>query len=213
MDTLQRQEFDIVLMDIQMPVMDGYTAIKHIRSSISKTIPIITMTAHAMVGEKEECLSIGANSYISKPFKESELLNTIAVLGNKESKSYPAPNKTQPPNSKIMSDSLLNLEYLSEITGGDLELRDELISLFSNDSAIQLASIGALSAAGDMEKLRLAVHKFRSSLFSVGMLSTANQYKELEATLKQGLWNEAMNVKLIELKAESESGLVELRKL
>lgn len=213
LDILGEQEFDIVLMDIQMPVMDGYDAIKAIRRSISKTIPIITMTAHAMVGEKEECLSIGANSYISKPFKESELLNTIAVLGKKENTSSPTPHKTQHPNPKTMSGSLLNLEYLSEITGGDIELRDELISLFSNDSRTQLSSISALSAAGDIENLRQSVHKFRSSLFSVGMLSTANQYKEVEATLKQGIWNESLKAKLIALKAESESGLKELQNL
>jgi signal transduction histidine kinase/DNA-binding response OmpR family regulator/CHASE3 domain sensor protein len=212
-DKLNDEEFDLVLMDIQMPVMDGYTAIKQIRSSISKTIPIITMTAHAMVGEKEECLSIGANSYISKPFKESELLTTIALLGNKESAVFPIPNVNQPLNQNVMSESLLNLEYLSEITGGDTELRDELVSLFVNDSRIQLSAISELSLSGDLERLRLAIHKFRSSLFSVGLLTTANQYKELEAALKQGVWSDEMSEKVVHLKAEAEQGLVELRQL
>jgi|GEM_PF-2319239 len=217
LDMLMEDEFDLVLMDIQMPVMDGYTAIKQIRSSISKTIPIITMTAHAMVGEKEECLSIGANSYISKPFKESELLTTIALLGNKERPEFAIPivipTVSQPLNHNVMSDSLLNLEYLSEITGGDIELRDELISLFGNDSRTQLISIKEFSAARDLEKLRLAIHKFRSSLFSVGLLSTANQYKDLEAALKQGNWNDEMDLKLVYLKAEAEQGLTELLQL
>jgi CheY-like chemotaxis protein len=218
LDKLNSEEFDIVLMDIQMPVMDGYTAIKEIRSSISKTIPIITMTAHAMVGEKEECLSIGANSYISKPFKESELLYTIAHLGNRDSSESPPPrppqtkeHNSQPQNN--MPDNILNLDYLSEITGGDQELRDELIAMFEKDSQIQLSSIAEASASGDMDKLRQAIHKFRSSLFSVGMLATANQYKELEITLKQGDWNAELNQKLVQLKAESESGLAQLKLL
>ncbi|SKB72525.1 hybrid sensor histidine kinase/response regulator [Dyadobacter psychrophilus] len=217
LDRLREEEFDIVLMDIQMPVMDGYTAIKEIRKSISKTIPIITMTAHAMVGEKEECLSIGANSYISKPFKESELLYTIAYLGNKGNVETPPPasqtKEVNPQQQGTMSDSILNLEYLAEITGGDNELRGELIQMFENDSKTQLSAIEESSASGDLERLRQSIHKFRSSLFSVGMLSTANQYKDLEAILKQGKWSSELSQKLVLLKAESESGLVQLKLL
>lgn len=213
LDRLREETFDLVLMDIQMPVMDGYTAIKEIRRTVSSTIPIITMTAHAMVGEKEECLSIGANSYISKPFKESELLYTIAHLGNKENYEAQPKEFTQQPSPAKMTDTILNLDYLTEITGGDQELRDELIALFEKDSKIQLMNIADASLANDLEKLRQAIHKFRSSLFSVGLLNTANQYKELEATLKQGNWNSGLNQKLVELKAESEMGLSQLKNL
>jgi len=214
LDRLREEAFDMILMDIQMPVMDGYTAIKEIRRTISGTIPIITMTAHAMVGEKEECLSIGANSYISKPFKESELLYTIAHLGNKENYEPPQPqNFTQQPPQTKMTDTILNLDYLAEITGGDQELRDELIALFEKDSQIQLATIAEASQANDLERLRQTIHKFRSSLFSVGLLNTANQYKDLEATLKQGNWTNELNQKLIDLKAEAETGLGQLKKL
>jgi PAS domain S-box-containing protein len=217
LDRLQEEEFDVVLMDIQMPVMDGYTAIQEIRKSISKTIPIITMTAHAMVGEKEECLSIGANAYISKPFKESELLYTIALLGSKENWEPIAPSsqtkELTPQLQTSMTENLVNLEYLTEITGGDAELRDELIQMFENDSQTQLKAIQEASATGDRDKLRQSIHKFRSSLFSVGMLETANQYKDLEATLKLGTWNSEHNEKLVLLKAESESGLVQLKLL
>ncbi len=214
LDKLREETFDMVLMDIQMPVMDGYTAIKEIRRTISPTIPIITMTAHAMVGEKEECLSIGANSYISKPFKESELLYTIAHLGNKEHYETPQPpNFTQQPPQTKMTDSILNLDYLAEITGGDQELRDELIAMFEKDSQVQLANIAEASQANDLERLRQAIHKFRSSLFSVGLLNTANQYKELEATLKQGKWTDDLKQKLVDLKAEAEAGLAQLKLL
>ena len=214
LDRLRQETFDMVLMDIQMPVMDGYTAIKEIRRTISATIPIITMTAHAMVGEKEECLSIGANSYISKPFKESELLYTIAHLGNKENYETPqSPSFTQQPPQTKMTDSILNLDYLAEITGGDQELRDELIALFEKDSKVQLTNIAEASLANDLERLRQAIHKFRSSLFSVGLLNTANQYKELEATLKQGNWTSDLSQKLVDLKAEAETGLAQLKQL
>ena len=212
-DKLREEAFDVILMDIQMPVMDGYTAIKEIRSKISKTIPIITMTAHAMVGEKEECLSIGANSYISKPFKESELLYTIALLGNRDTPPTPAANNTAIADSSINSQSVVNLEYLAEITGGDSELRDELISMFNNESEIQLKAIAEAEAGGERELLLQAIHKFRSSLFSVGLLATANQYKEIEAALKKGNAPSEFSSRLADLKIESETGALELKQL
>jgi len=213
LEILKQREFDLILMDIQMPVMDGYTAIKEIRSTISKTIPIITMTAHAMVGEKEECLSIGANSYISKPFKEKELLYTIAHLGNKENPEPAPPKEILPANLNNMPDKILDLNYLFEITGGDNELRDELIVMFEDESLIQLIAIGQSAGSRDLENLRQSIHKFRSSLFSVGLLATANKYKEIEAILKQGSWHDDMIKKLEDLKAESELGLFQLKVL
>ncbi|MCB0409226.1 MAG: response regulator, partial [Flavobacteriales bacterium] len=85
-DHLQNSDFDIVLMDIQMPIMDGYTATHFIRKSIkgkkSKT-PILAMTAHAISGEKEKCLGAGMNDYIAKPLKREHLkLKIINLIKN-----------------------------------------------------------------------------------------------------------------------------------
>jgi CheY-like chemotaxis protein/two-component sensor histidine kinase len=77
-EALKNENFSIVLMDIQMPEMDGYTATAVIRNELKLQIPIIAMTAHAMMGEKEKCLQLGMNDYISKPLKETILYNIIA---------------------------------------------------------------------------------------------------------------------------------------
>jgi CheY-like chemotaxis protein/nitrogen-specific signal transduction histidine kinase len=77
-EALKKENFNIVLMDIQMPEMDGYTATTVIRKELKLQIPIIAMTAHAMMGEKEKCLQLGMNDYISKPLKETILYNIIA---------------------------------------------------------------------------------------------------------------------------------------
>ncbi len=82
-EKIERNEYDIVLMDMQMPEMDGYEATKHIRTSMSENkaaIPIMAMTAHAMVGEIEKCLSMGMNDYISKPFNQTQLYAKIMKL-------------------------------------------------------------------------------------------------------------------------------------
>jgi len=210
-DAIEKNNYDLVLMDIQMPVMDGYTAIKKIRSSISQTLPIITMTAHAMVGEKEECLSIGANSYISKPFREKELLQTISSLTGKQNVNYNETNSITHYNEESMSTNIVNITYLNEITGGDPELQQELISLFENELEVQSVMIHQAEGSGDNEKLRQVVHKFRSSLFSVGLLTTADKYKKIEGELKNNIRPVDLKEQLAALQNEAELGLSELK--
>ena len=77
-EALKNEKYSILLMDIQMPEMDGYTTTAVIRNELKLNIPIIAMTAHAMMGEKEKCLQLGMNDYISKPLKETILYNIIA---------------------------------------------------------------------------------------------------------------------------------------
>lgn len=75
---LQQHPYDLVLMDMQMPVMDGYEAVKIIRSTPGlQAIPVIAITAHAMEGDREKCLQVGCNAYLAKPFKSDELLAEI----------------------------------------------------------------------------------------------------------------------------------------
>ncbi|MCB0520416.1 MAG: response regulator, partial [Saprospiraceae bacterium] len=78
LEKLRRQAYDLVLMDIQMPEMDGYTAAQHIRQELHLDVPIIATTAHAFAGEREKCISYGMSDYISKPIKEGELMSLIS---------------------------------------------------------------------------------------------------------------------------------------
>src|SRR6476469_303678 len=71
------KNYDLVLMDIQMPIMDGYTAAKNIRETLNLDVPIIAMTAHIMAGERKKCIGYGMNDYISKPFKIEDLYSLI----------------------------------------------------------------------------------------------------------------------------------------
>jgi CheY-like chemotaxis protein len=76
-DQLRTKNFHLVLMDIQMPIMDGYTASRLIREELRSSVPIIAMTAHAMPGEREKCLAEGMNEYLSKPIDVDELFAVI----------------------------------------------------------------------------------------------------------------------------------------
>lgn len=79
-DKMREKRYDLILMDIQMPEMDGYEATRIIRAKIDSTIPIIALTAHAMSGEKEKCLALGMNGFIIKPFDPKELNDRIIAL-------------------------------------------------------------------------------------------------------------------------------------
>jgi CheY-like chemotaxis protein len=84
---LEKEKLDLVLMDIQMPKMDGFDATIHIREKEKKTgghIPIIALTAHAMKGDRERCMEAGMDGYVSKPIKSEELLNTIHRVLHKQ---------------------------------------------------------------------------------------------------------------------------------
>lgn len=211
LDALAKESFDLVLMDVQMPVMDGYTAIRNIRNKLQLTTPIITMTAHAMVGEKEECLRIGANAYISKPFKESELVSEIFRLTNREETCEQI--KETPDIHEAPGLAYVDQKYVAEITSGDLDLIKELKSIFLQDYSEQLDSIGKTAAGQEYAGLKSAIHKFRSSLMSIGLIQTAAAYQKIENELAAGSVTADPAVRLSELEKEVTLGFGEFDRL
>lgn len=81
-DMFQSNEIDLVLMDLQLPIMDGYTATKEIKK-IDSNIPIIAQTAHVMSGEREKCLEVGCDDYLAKPIRLQILMETLSKYLNK----------------------------------------------------------------------------------------------------------------------------------
>ncbi|MEA5426976.1 PAS domain S-box protein [Arcicella lustrica] len=79
---VQEKQYDVILMDLQMPEMDGYQATQFIRKKLENNTPIIALTAHSLIGEKEKCMAVGMNDYITKPFSPKDLFNKIASFIN-----------------------------------------------------------------------------------------------------------------------------------
>ncbi|MGZ4037625.1 MAG: response regulator, partial [Bacteroidia bacterium] len=158
--------FDLVLMDIQMPVLDGYNAVKLIRDTVSKSLPVIAMTAHTMEGEREKCMSYGMNDYISKPFTELELFGIVSKYIGKdhysEAKS-PVSTPSLPPSGHV------DLEQLFSLSRGNNAFIKEMIGIFLEQNPQDLDALASGIAAKDFETIRAVSHKMKTSLGFMGM--------------------------------------------
>jgi PAS domain S-box-containing protein len=161
LELLALKRFDVVLMDVQMPEMNGYEATAAIRESEQTEghhTPIIAMTAYAMKGDRERCLAAGMDAYISKPINVTELLQAIASL-------VPA---SSPSQSDAICDTAVDHDAdfaaLVARAGGDIELAHELIEIFLTDCPRLVSEIREAVERDDGEALERAAHTTKGAL-------------------------------------------------
>jgi two-component system sensor histidine kinase/response regulator len=146
--------FDLVLMDVQMPEMDGFETTARIRQAESGTgrrLPILAMTAHAMKGDRERCLAAGMDGYIAKPIQPQELFEAIAHVVSLGGSAGAAP--------AVMD----RAEALARV-GGDTKLLRELAQVFLEAAGPQLADVRTALERRDMQAVRCAAHALKGSL-------------------------------------------------
>jgi signal transduction histidine kinase/DNA-binding response OmpR family regulator len=165
-EELKKNGYSLVLMDIQMPEMDGYTATEYIRKEIDADIPIIAMTAHAMAGEKERCLQAGMSDYISKPLKESALYNLI--LFHVQLSFAMHKEDTQVMNMQT-GYSIINLSYLHELSGNDLVFEREMLHQFLLQTPGELNNLQQAIEAGEFLNIKKIAHGFKSTVGYLGL--------------------------------------------
>lgn len=155
LEAYRNDDFDIILMDMQMPVMDGYEAIKLIRSDFpnsKKSIPIIALTAHAVEGEQEKCLYAGANDYITKPFQPNELFGKIFLLTDISNKPFK--------NNTIM----VNIDTLRRFTNNKTSLMQNTIKTIIKIIPEELKLLNEAVINENWDRIRALAHKNKSSL-------------------------------------------------
>lgn len=173
---LQQNTFSLVLMDIQMPEMDGYDATLVIRNELKLNVPIVAMTAHAMAGEKERCLSFGMNEYISKPIKEAELYHIIEQYTAPEAGTERAPE----------NENVINLQYLKELSMGDAEFEHAIIRQFIVQVPEELELLKEAINKRNLTRIKNIAHGMKSSVAYVGLTEKLHpflQRMETEAVL------------------------------
>ncbi|OFY87764.1 MAG: hypothetical protein A3F72_02680 [Bacteroidetes bacterium RIFCSPLOWO2_12_FULL_35_15] len=185
-DKLSKADYDIILMDMQMPEMDGYEATKYIRNNMSlpkSKTAIIAMTAHALVGEAEKCITLGMDDYISKPFNQRTLYEKIKQLTKKDTNIGSSQESTfviTTENSDSASQSYTDLTYLKELSEGSNEFVLEMINGFLEQTPEMLEKMARYLNEKKWPELRGVAHKMKPSIDFMGIHSVKDTVNAVE---------------------------------
>jgi CheY-like chemotaxis protein/HPt (histidine-containing phosphotransfer) domain-containing protein len=176
---LEAETFDLALMDVQMPEMDGLTATRKIRENETQTkshLPIIAMTAHAIKGDRERCLEAGMDTYISKPVTSQGIAAAIAeVVPAKGMGSAP----TRTPVIEVSS-STWNPSAVLERIDGDESLLRELLTIFLEESPKHLTGLQRAIETGNSDEIERTAHSMKGELGYLGLANAAQTAQDLE---------------------------------
>ena len=177
LDLLKKTEFNLILMDIQMPGKDGYNTAIEARSLLKIDTPIIAMTAQAFPGEREKCLSYGMNEYLSKPINEKELLLLIMQFtGIKARQTFPVSKAPAKNNGDYQ---YLRLEYLWDISLGNTEYEKEVMEQFLEAIPSDIESLDSALASRDHSRLRSVAHNMKTNISVMGLTEYLAPYLDI----------------------------------
>lgn len=223
-EKVKNNDYDLILMDIQMPIMNGYEASAAIRNhpefdETKKNIPIIAMTAHVLEGVAEKCLDAGMNDSISKPVNLNALHQKIRTLVKKEGIFGPPKTKKkdkteQPTTTEPKADGpRVNLENLNAITGGKPDKVQRYIDIFLKNIPTDLDKLKDEIAEENFEETKKTAHKIKGNLGYMGVTSIQDNILYLEGIDLENIDVEEINSNLDVVEKEIVLILEELRTL
>ncbi len=195
-------DYDIIFMDMQMPLLDGYGAVARIRAiekeRLSKRTPVIAMTAYAMKGDREKCLAADMDAYLAKPATQADIITTLNQLVSGQSSPHPAEqtdssNQTDPENDV----PVFNRNELLERLGGREEMLGRFIGMFTKNVNGYMELLHSAIELGDGEQIRIqahtikgaaaniAAHRIRESAFAMETLGREGKLDEVAALFQQ----------------------------
>lgn len=192
-ELLKTQKFDAVLMDIQMPVMDGLEALRHIREVMKSDIPVVAMTASIASDEASKCLAAGANEYLPKPINTSTL-HVLMLDVIRKSKGLITPD--------AQTSHLLDLSYIYELAGDKEDYVQQVLAIFMENTPRHLEELGQFIQQRDWPQVASQAHLLKSSVGIVRIAGIAERLKTMEkdamenanSTLLQQLFTEVSGI-------------------
>lgn len=193
---LLKNKYDLILMDLQMPVKDGYQTTIYIRQMLKLDIPIIAMTAHSLIGEQQKCFDIGMNAYVAKPFKQQDLLNKIhLVVEVSNKKQIDATIDNQPLPTEISNKKSVDFSYLESSGGAEnSSFKKEMVEIFISKVPTDLSLLEKAIEEESFSDIKRIAHDMKSSL---SMFRLANEVEYLEK-IEKSAKNESLNRELID---------------
>ena len=215
-DAVARRAYDAVLMDCQMPELDGYGATAEIRGAEGSggRLPIIAMTAHTMEGDRERCLASGMDDYISKPVLQGQLeevLERAVPAAARGPGGAPAPEQLEPENKMAVQHPVLDESSLDAICGDDDDLRHTLVETFLDQTGAGVAELRTAFGLGDGEVVARCAHKLKGSAATLGAPRMAALCEGMCQLAREGDLSEGLNLQeeFEEVVAATETALLE----
>jgi PAS domain S-box-containing protein len=167
-ELVKNESFDLILMDLQMPIMNGIEATKIIRQELMKTTPIIALTANAFKSDLEMILDIGMNDYLTKPFEEYDLLQMVSKYVHE---------------NKIEQDSppLYDLSGLKKLSRGNTSFEKKMLDLFTSNCPDYISDFNTMNQDNNFEGIKKLAHKIKPTLRELRIQSIENEILELES--------------------------------
>lgn len=186
-EKMKLDNFDIVLMDIQMPIMNGFEATRAIRKMKSKhknKVPIIALTAHASNAEAEKCLDLGMNAYVTKPFEQGHLLDTIhrLVLGNEQQK-----NSAEETAEEENEPDFISLSTIQSHAQGDQEYVKEMVEMYIDNMPHYAEELKEHIASEDIDNIYAVVHMMKSPIVLFEVNDIIAIIKRMEVAYKDNV--------------------------
>lgn len=172
-ELLQDIPFDLVLMDMQMPVLDGLQATWIIRNKLNLDVPVIALTANAVKGEAEKCLEAGMNGFVSKPFKQEDLLKTMLTIMKENMNS-------DTENNLLAGKTLTDFTLLYQSTGGDDVFMKKMLELVISETEKKITEIRVLLDEENQDAVKRIVHSMKPSIDHVAIQEVRELLREVE---------------------------------